>query len=94
MKTWILVTILLVLCAVLIVGPLVLQAGADFGGADGKAEEMIAVVNPEYEPWFETAYELPGETETLLFCIQTAIGVGILTFGFGYLCAKKKYQAA
>ena len=29
--------------------------------------------------------------ESLFFCIQTGLGVGVLAFGFGYLVARKKY---
>lgn len=37
--------------------------------------------------------ELPGgETESLLFCLQTAIGAVVIGFGFGYLVARKKYN--
>ena len=32
------------------------------------------------------------EVESLLFCVQTGIGVGIIAFGFGYLVARRKYQ--
>ena len=37
--------------------------------------------------------ELPGEIESLLFCVQTGIGVGVLAYGFGYFAARKKYSA-
>ena len=33
-----------------------------------------------------------GETETLLFCLQTALGAVVIGFGFGYLVARKKYR--
>ena len=36
--------------------------------------------------------ELPGEVESLFFCLQTGIGVGVIAFGFGYLVARKKYS--
>ena len=31
--------------------------------------------------------------ESLLFCIQTGVGVGVLAYGFGYFAARKKYSA-
>ena len=34
--------------------------------------------------------EIPGEIESLIFCVQTGIGVGILAFCFGYLVARKE----
>ena len=37
--------------------------------------------------------ELPGEVESLFFCLQTGLGVGVIAFGFGYLVARKKYSA-
>ena len=36
--------------------------------------------------------ETGGETESLLFCLQAALGSGVLCFGFGYLAARKKYK--
>lgn len=36
--------------------------------------------------------EIPGEIESLLFCVQTGIGVAIVAYGFGYLVARKKYS--
>ena len=57
------------------------------------AEEAIAAVDPDYEPWAESLIELPGgETESLLFCLQTALGAIVIGYGFGYLVARKKYS--
>lgn len=72
---------------------------AEFGGADDQAGMLVETLNPEYEPWaapvLETILggELPGETESLLFCLQAALGSGVLFYGFGYLKARKKYGA-
>jgi cobalt/nickel transport protein len=89
---------LLVLALLLIIVPFAMNAGADFGGSDDAGSEMVSQIQgEEYEPWFEPILEtaiggeLPGEIESLLFCVQTGIGVGILAFGFGYLVARKKY---
>ena len=66
---------------------------SEFGGADGAAEEAILEIDPDYEPWAESVVELPGgETESLLFCLQAAIGALIIGYGFGYLAARKKYN--
>ncbi len=35
-----------------------------------------------------------GETESLLFCLQAALGSGVLFFGFGYLVARKMMAGA
>ena len=92
-KKIIAILILVALCAVILVFPLMTIQDSEFGGADGAAEEAIAVVDPDYEPWAESLIELPGgETESLLFCLQTALGAIIVGYGFGYLVARKKYS--
>lgn len=84
---------LLLICGALVIFPLLTVQNSEFGGADGQAEEVVSEINPEYEPWFENIIELPGgETETLLFCLQTGLGVGVLAYGFGYWVARKKYN--
>lgn len=90
---------LLVLVLVIAIVPLFALKGAEFGGSDDAGSQMITEINGvEYTPWFtpilETAIggELPGEVESLMFCLQTGIGVGILAYGFGYLVARKKYR--
>ena len=88
------ILILVALCAVILVFPLMTIKDSEFGGADGAAEEVIAAVDPDYEPWAESLIALPGgETETLLFCLQAALGAVVIGFGFGYLVARKKYRA-
>lgn len=88
------ILILLALCAVILIFPLLTIRDSEFGGADGAAEEVIAAVDPDYEPWAESLIALPGgETETLLFCLQAALGAVVIGFGFGYLVARKKYRA-
>ena len=92
-KTVITILILLLICIGIAVYPLMINENSDFGGADGAAEEAIQEIDPDYEPWAESLIELPGgETESLLFCLQTAIGSIIIGFGFGYLVARKKYS--
>jgi len=93
------VIILIVLVLVIILAPLFLIQGAEFEGSDGQGTDMIYEITDDgYEAWFDPILEvliggeLPGEMETLFFCIQTGIGVGILTFCFGYLAARKKYD--
>lgn len=93
----VMVLIVLILSVVLV--PLFLLRGAQFEGSDGAGSEMVEeVMGGEYEPWFNPVLEtliggeLPGEMETLFFCIQTGIGVGIVAYCFGYLVARKKYS--
>jgi len=95
------VVILIALAGLLILAPLFIFRGAQFEGSDGQGSEMIAeITGGKYEPWFEPVLEtliggeLPGEMETLFFCIQTGIGVGIIAYCFGYLVARKKYGHA
>lgn len=91
---------LLALVIVLAVVPLFLRPDAEFGGSDDAGSRMVEEIRGgEYEPWFTPVLEqilggeLPGEVESLLFCVQTGIGVGVISFGFGYLVARKKYSS-
>lgn len=93
------VIVCLLLVAAIAVLPLLIQKGAEFGGSDDAGSLMIEEIRGgEYEPWFtpvaETLIhgELPGEVESLLFCIQTGIGVGILAFIMGRLVERKKWE--
>ncbi len=91
-KQFLIGIILVLLCVIIAVTGLAMNKGAEFGGSDGEAEEMISVVDPDYEPWAESLIELPsGEVESLLFALQAAIGSGVIFFCFGYLAARKKY---
>ena len=92
-KTVLTIIILLLICVALALFALLTNKGSEFGGADGAAEEAIMEIDPDYVPWAESIIELPGgETESLLFCLQAAIGSIIIGFGFGYLVARKKYR--
>ena len=93
-------TVILLIVATILVAlaPLFFIRGAEFEGSDGAGSEMVdEVTDGAYEPWFEPVLEtliggeLPGEMETLFFCLQTAIGVGVIAYCFGYLAARKKY---
>ena len=85
---------LILVCAVILIFPLMTIRDSEFGGADGAAEEVITELDPDYEPWAESILEPPGgETESLLFCLQTALGAVVIGFGFGYLVARKKYRS-
>lgn len=90
-KNTILVLVMLLACAIIAIIPLMTIKDSEFGGADGAAEEMIGVVNPDYEPWAESLLEPPGgETESLLFCLQAALGAGVFGFGIGTLRERSK----
>ena len=86
------VIICLALAVIIAVVPLLVLNGTEFGGADGAAEEAITKINPDYEAWADPVIEPPGgETESLLFCVQAALGGGVVGFGLGYLICRKKF---
>lgn len=71
--------------------PLFIQKGAEFGGADGEAENAISEIDASYEPWFSSIWEPPsGEIESLLFVLQAAIGAGFVGYFIGY--SRGKYN--
>ncbi len=90
---------LLVLVVLIAAVPLFMLQGAEFGGSDDAGSVVVSeITGTEYEPWFtpvlETAIngELPGEIESLFFCIQTGIGVGIIAFVMGRFVERKKKE--
>jgi cobalt/nickel transport protein len=89
--------IILITVAILIaMVPLFALKGASFGGSDDAGSVMINQITGGYDPWFTPVVEqmihgeLPGEIESLFFCIQTGIGVGIIAFIMGRLVERKK----
>lgn len=91
MKVWQKNLILIILVIVIAAVPLWLLPHAEFGGADGEAEEAITQLNPDYEPWFEPILEpASGEVESLLFALQAAIGAGIVGFVLGRVTKSDK----
>ena len=93
MKVWQKNLILVVLVVILAAAPLWLCKNAEFGGADGMAEELITETNPDYEPWFQPILEpASGEIESLLFALQAAIGAGIVGFVLGRLTSGRKSE--
>ncbi len=93
MKLWVKNTILIVLVVILAVLPLWLCRDAEFGGADGEAEDIIFELDPDYTPIFEPILEpASGEIESLLFALQAALGSGVVCYCIGYLTPRKKAQ--
>jgi cobalt/nickel transport protein len=92
--------IILSLIAILIaVAPLFILKGAEFGGSDDAGSVAISeITGIEYKPWFEPVLEtmiggeLPGEVESLLFCVQTGIGVGVIFFFLGRFVERSKWE--
>lgn len=91
-----LVVFLLIAAVCIALIPFFALRGAEFGGSDDAGSEVVAEVNTDYEPWFTPVLEtiiggeLPGEVESLFFCLQTGIGVGIVAFVMGRLVERKK----
>ncbi|MGN1319073.1 MAG: energy-coupling factor ABC transporter substrate-binding protein [Lachnospirales bacterium] len=85
--------ILLVIVILIAAIPLATIKDSEFGGSDGAAEDVIAELDPDYEPWAESIIAPPGgETESLLFCLQASIGSIVIGFGFGYFVGRKKRE--
>ena len=89
----------LVIAALLItLIPLFALRGAEFGGSDDAGSVMVEEITGGYEPWFTPVLEtilhgeLPGEVESLFFCNQTGIGVGIIAFVMGRFVERKKWM--
>jgi cobalt/nickel transport protein len=81
-----LITNLILIGAVIVLAiiPLLMYTDSEFGGADGQAEEVITAIKPDVEPWFEPFWEPPGgETESLLFALQAALGAGVIGYAIG-----------
>lgn len=94
-----LIGILLVVAVLIAVLPFFALRGAEFGGSDDAGSGMVEEIQGEaYEPWFTPVLEqfiggeLPGEIESLLFCVQTGIGVGIIAFIAGRFYERKKQE--
>ncbi len=88
--------ILISICVLLALVPLFALKDAEFGGSDDAGSEAIAEINKDYKPWAEPVLEkmiggeLPGEVESLLFCVQTGIGIGVLAFFLGRFVQRSK----
>lgn len=89
--------ILVFISAILVAGPFLALKGAEFGGSDDAGSVMVDEIQTGYEAWFEPvleAYlggEIPGEIESLIFCLQTAIGVSIIAYFMGKWVERKKW---
>ncbi|GAU76502.1 energy-coupling factor ABC transporter substrate-binding protein [Fusibacter sp. 3D3] len=93
------VVILLVVALLIAIVPLFVLKGAEFGGSDDAGSVAISeITGTEYEPWFTPVMEtwihgeIPGEVESLLFCVQTGIGVGIMAFIMGRFVERTKQE--
>ncbi len=99
MKTKYKVIILLVVATLICIVPLFALTGAEFGGSDDAGSKVVeTITGTEYQPWFTPVMEtmiqgeLPGEIESLLFCVQTGIGVGVIAYTMGRLVERHKKE--
>ena len=90
---------LLILAALIAIIPLFTLKGAEFGGSDDAGSKVITeITGKNYQPWFKPVMEtwiggeLPGEIESLLFCVQTGIGVAIISFFMGRFVERTKME--
>lgn len=93
------VIILLAIAALIALIPLFTLRGAEFGGSDDAGSKVVSqITGSNYKPWFKPVMEtwigreLPGEVESLLFCVQTGIGVGIIAFFMGRFVERNKKE--
>lgn len=97
-KTKSIVIVLILLSILLALVPLFALKGAEFGGSDDAGSVVIEEIAGGYEPWFTPVLEtmiggeLPGEVESLFFCLQTGIGVGVLAYCMGRMVERKKWM--
>lgn len=88
--------LLLVIVAIIVIAPLAMYNGLGenqgyFGGSDDAGGKVIEATG--YTPWFNSIWEPPSsEIQSLLFCVQTAIGTIILGYFLGYWRAQRKYK--
>lgn len=90
---------LLIIAILIAVIPLFTLKGAEFGGSDDAGSKVVSeITGTEYTPWFKPVLEtwiggeLPSEVESLLFCVQTGIGVGVIAFLMGRLVERNKIE--
>ena len=91
-------TVVCLILAVLLIAvvPLFALQDAEFGGSDEAGSVVVEEVNSKYEPIAEPILEkilgreIPGEVESMLFCVQSSIGVGVIDFVMGRFVERKK----
>ena len=81
-----LIVAILIVVLLMIVIPLFALKGAEFGGSDDAGSQVVEEISGDYEPWFTPILE------TLMFCVQTGIGVGIIAFLMGRFVERKKWE--
>ena len=94
-KIWARNLVLALGVVLLVTVPLALLGNTEFGGTDDAGSGVIEEIDEGYTPWFQSFWEPPsGEIESLLFCVQSAIGAGICGFVLGRISRKPKDTGA
>lgn len=89
------ITLLVIILLIAFI-PLFALKDAEFGGFDDAGSQVVEEVDSSFQPIAEPilekmlGHELPGEVESLLFCVQSSIGVGVLAFFMGRFVERKK----
>ena len=89
------ITLLVIILLIAFI-PLFALKDAEFGGSDDAGRQVVEEVDSSFQPIAEPilekmlGHELPGEVESLLFCVQSSIGVGVLAFFMGRFVERKK----
>ena len=89
------ITLLVIILLIAFI-PLFALKDAEFGGSDDAGSQVVEEVDSSFQPIAEPilekmlGHELPGEVESLLFCVQSTIGVGVLAFFMGRFVERKK----
>ncbi|MDR1142410.1 MAG: energy-coupling factor ABC transporter substrate-binding protein [Planctomycetaceae bacterium] len=81
--------VLLFIAVLITILPLMVIRDSDFAGTDDRAIDAVHEIDNDFEPWFTPFWEPPGgETESLLFAFQAALGSGVIFYCIGYLKGK------
>lgn len=87
--------ILILLVVALVAFPLIWKAGAEFGGSDDKVQGVVAEINPDYQPWFNSLWKPPSaEVESFLFAVQAGIGAGFIGYWIGFQRGRRSARSA
>ena len=85
MKIATIINSVIILIAILLIGFQFVLPGitSSFNGTDDQAVGIINEIAPNYSPWAESLWKPTGEWgETVLFALQTTLGMGIIVLYF------------